>query len=134
MLAGCGGVSPSVEDLRSLGVVNLHPAGTIRYFYAESQGNSGVEPTAANIAAKFATHQGIGSLISFYDRQLRRRGWTRNDNAAAGQSDWTHVWAWTKHKVQFRLGTLDQRTLMLVHRDIPKTEGTTLAYEVSVGP
>ena len=51
----------------------------------------------------FGTHAGVEEVLAFYERELGRLGWTRDDIAVVNTTTDLRVFGWCKPRMTFRL-------------------------------
>jgi hypothetical protein len=80
VIASCGGGSRSLSDLKSLPESGLHPPDARFVSHNEHDAEQTIDgPLAAIVGDVFATEDDADGIIAFYDAELTRRGYVRDD-------------------------------------------------------
>ena len=77
--------------------------------FGKERGDTVTGPAFATHAYLFGTQAGDEEVIAFYDRELRRLGWAREDDAVVSGSTDRYVSGWCKPRLTYRLAMKQER-------------------------
>lgn len=128
----CGGQPhPTLEELRKVPEVSLHPPGAIAIRHGGADSDSKMGDNAAILTDVYATDDSPAAVFDYYRNHLGP-GWTENDNAGTRATQWADSAAWESDAYRLKIGIDDHAYLSRVAAGNPEVAGKRTLFELQL--
>ena len=129
--AACGQPHPTLEELRTVPAVSLHPPGAIAVRHGGVDSDSKMGGNAAILTDVYATDDSPEAVFDYYRSHLGPE-WTENDNAGARAMQWTDSVAWESDAYLLKVGIDDDAYRSRVATGDPDVAGKRTLFELQL--